>query len=88
MSNIEAASSEEPNETSDEESGTTSPVVRALLAIRGSALVATVVLGVVMLILAATVLDGGIAGLTGIVGVSTLLYAGLGYLALRLIGYI
>ena len=88
MSNVEAASGEEPDETSNEVSNTASPVVRVLLAIRGSALLATVIAGIVMLVLAATVLDGGVAGLTGIVGVSTLLYAGLGYLALRLIGYI
>lgn len=88
MSNVGGASSEEPEGTAEAESDTASPVVRALLAVRGSALLATVIAGMIMLVLAATVLDGSIAGLAGIVGVNTLLYAGLGYLVLRLIGYI
>ncbi|WP_195156024.1 hypothetical protein [Halococcus agarilyticus] len=41
----------------------------------------------VMLLLAATALDGSAVGLLGIVGVSTLVYAALVYIALCLVGY-
>jgi hypothetical protein len=65
------------------------PIIRILLAIRGSFLLFVATMGVVMILLGATVLGGQgvIAAMFAIWGVSAVIYASGGVLFLRLIGY-
>ncbi|WP_266082067.1 hypothetical protein [Haladaptatus caseinilyticus] len=65
----------------------TEPLLRVLLAIRGSFLLFIASVGVLFIVTGATIMDEVLAGMFGIWGVSCLLYAGLGYGLLKLIGY-
>lgn len=65
----------------------TEPILRALLAIRKSLLLFIATVGVLFVLGGITVMDGVLAGMFGIWGVSALLYATLGYLLLKIIGY-
>lgn len=62
-------------------------VLESLLAIRGSFLLFVTAVGVLFVVVGATAMNGVLAGMFGIWGTSALLYAGLGYLLLKLIGY-
>lgn len=65
----------------------TEPILRLLLAIRGSLLLFIATTGVLFILGGITVMEGALAGMFGIWGVSALLYATLGYLLLKIIGY-
>jgi hypothetical protein len=65
----------------------TEPLLRILLAIRGSFLLFIVSIGVLLIVTGVTIMDGVVAGMFGIWGISCLLYAGIGYGLLNLIGY-
>lgn len=71
----------------NELSSATNPVLRVLLAIRGSFLLFVATIGALFVLGGATVMDGVLAGMFGIWGVSCILYAGLGYGLLKFIGY-
>lgn len=62
------------------------PVVRLLLAIRSSFVLFAVALGVTLVLLG-LLISGPMAGIVTVIGLSSILYAVLGELGLRVIGY-
>lgn len=86
-------SSPESNETDfsdhpdDQESGVSAVVLRVLLAIRGSFLLFTVAVGIIMVLAGFLLGQGVVAGLLGILGASAIVYGILGYLVIGLIDY-
>lgn len=62
-------------------------VISILLTIRRSFIAFVVTLGTLSILIGALVQDGAVAGFLGIWGVSAYIFAALGYIGLRLIGY-
>ncbi|WP_321112047.1 hypothetical protein [Halorussus salinisoli] len=62
-------------------------ILEVLLAIRGSFLLFVAAVGALLIVAGAFAMNGVLAGMFGIWGASALLYAGLGYLLLKLVGY-
>lgn len=62
-------------------------VVRFLVTIRRSFLAFVATMGVAMLLIGAAVGDGVGAGILGVIGVSAVIFAIIGLVVLRLIGY-
>jgi len=63
------------------------PIVRVLLAVRRSLIVFIAVLGIVMFVTGWILSEGAVAGMLAALGISALIYSGLGFVFVRLIGY-
>lgn len=82
------------DDSSETDTGSTGPVGRladvllgGLLKVRGSFLLFIATIGVVLLVLGFVWSESVLSGMFGIWGASALVYAGLGFVFLRLIGY-
>lgn len=87
VSSTEANEDDLSERPDDQESGVAGAVLRVLLAIRGSFLLFTIAVGILMTLAGFLLGQGVIAGLLGLLGASAVVYGFLGYLVIELIGY-